>query len=106
MEKEPDSPPSLPNDDGADDSLLQAFDQFESIPFPDTVEQHYEDVLRRLQLDPYAICRVARPEEFENAIWEQSGHPRPKQRYPNGTHNASLASISEDSKSLHRFTLS
>lgn len=98
-EKSPESPPSN-SENSIDDPLLQVFNEFEGIPFPDAVEQQYEEGMRRLHLDPYAFYGLNTVEDFERVIYEQCSQS-PKSSTPEKLRDTTepMETIPEESRS-------
>ncbi|VDO03892.1 unnamed protein product [Rodentolepis nana] len=91
----------LNSESSIDDPLLQAFNDFEGIPFPDVVEQQYEEGMRRLHLDPYAFYGLTTVEDFERVIYEQCSQS-PKSFKPDMSRDTSesMDSIPEEDDSI------
>nr|CDS34146.1 myst histone acetyltransferase 1 [Hymenolepis microstoma] len=98
-EKSPVSP--LNSESSIDDPLLQVFNEFEGIPFPDVVEQQYEEGMQRLNLDPYAFYGLTTVEDFERVIYEQCSQS-PKSFKPEKSRGTSepMDSIPEEDDSI------
>ncbi|VUZ55202.1 unnamed protein product [Hymenolepis diminuta] len=93
--------PSSNSENSIDDPLLQVFNEFEGIPFPDAVEQQYEEGMRRLHLDPYAFYGLNTVEDFERVIYEQCSQS-PKSSTPEKLIDTTepMETISEENGSI------